>query len=78
MNTGGSKKSFHRVYDTAIMTMKGLLRVVCAPRLQDAEPIRRERIFVRQDDPAFVGGSSGSSDALLDQYQPRRNMEPQS
>jgi hypothetical protein len=62
MNTGQSKKSFHRVYDIAIMAMKALLRIVREPRLQDAEPIRRKRIFVQQDDPAFVGSSSGRPD----------------
>jgi hypothetical protein len=65
MNAGDSKKSFHHVNDIAIIVMKALLRAVCELHLQDAEPIRRERIFVQQNDPAFVGGSSGRPDALL-------------
>jgi hypothetical protein len=78
MNTRESRKSFHYGYDNAIIITKALIRVICEPHLLDVGPIQSERIFVRQDDPAFVGGSAGRPDALLDQYQPMRNMEPQS
>jgi hypothetical protein len=78
MNTGGSKKAFHRVNDIAIMALKALLRAISGLHLLDAEPIRCGRIFVRQDDPALVGGSSGRPNVQLAQHQPTRNMEPQS
>jgi hypothetical protein len=65
MNTSDSRKTFHLVYDTAIIAVKALLRVICEPHLLDAEPILRGRIFVQQDDPALVGGSASGPDTLL-------------
>jgi hypothetical protein len=73
-----AKKPFHHAHDTAIIALKALLRAMSEPHLLDAGLIHHGRIFVRQDDPALVGGSSGRPDARLAQHQPTRNMEPQS
>jgi hypothetical protein len=45
MNARDSKKSFHRVHDTAIMVVEAVLRVISEPPLLDVEPTRCGRIF---------------------------------